>query len=68
MSGELDKRCDCGVGEAGNDKPRTARQIEEACMHACSCGGGEPGHCCPACQMWHYLYPSEKAERKAVAG
>ena len=25
----------------------------------CTCGGGEPAHCCPACGVWHRLKKME---------
>jgi len=33
----------------------TSDQVEEAVRGACTCGGGGPGDCCPACEVWHRL-------------
>jgi hypothetical protein len=27
--------------------------LRRAVNAACTCGGGEPGNCCPACEVWH---------------
>lgn len=29
--------------------------IESAVNAACTCGGGGPGACCPACAVWHIV-------------
>lgn len=40
---------------------RTEREITNAHHAACTCGGAGPGAGCPACEMWHRLFPSDPA-------
>jgi len=40
------------------DGNRTEREITMAHHAACTCGGAGPGDGCPACEMWHALYPA----------
>jgi hypothetical protein len=37
---------------------RSEREITLAHHAACTCGGAGPGEGCPACEMWHYLFPA----------
>jgi hypothetical protein len=60
-----DGKCDCAatgpdecVCGAWDDAARSANDITRAVDAACTCGGGEPGHCCPACHVWHILFPA----------
>ena len=39
----------------------TGEALRAAVDDACTCGGGGPGDCCPACEVWHAL-------RAALAG
>jgi len=29
--------------------------VAQAITASCTCGGTEPGSCCPACEVWHRL-------------
>ena len=65
---KADGKCDCAafgpdecVCGAWDDAQRTTNEIRRAVDAACTCGGGEPGHCCPACRVWHVLYPANQA-------
>lgn len=59
-----DEKCDCAAtgpdecacGAWDNDQ-RSTEQIRRAVDAECTCGGGEPADCCPACKVWHGLYP-----------
>ena len=60
-----DGKCDCAafgpdecVCGAWDDVQRTTNAIRRAVDAACTCGGGEHGNCCPACHVWHVLYPA----------
>jgi hypothetical protein len=60
-----DGKCDCAatgpdecVCGAWDDATRTDREITLAHHAACTCGGAGPCEGCPACEMWHTLYPS----------
>lgn len=33
----------------------TLADVREAVNASCTCGGAEPGACCPACEVWHRL-------------
>ena len=37
---------------------RSEREIRLAVNTACTCGGAGPGEGCPACNVWHYLFPT----------
>ena len=37
---------------------RSEREIKLAVNAACKCGGAGPGEGCPACEVWHYLFPA----------
>lgn len=30
-------------------------KLREAVDDACTCGGGGPGDCCPACEVWYTM-------------
>ena len=36
--------------------------VNEAVNESCTCGGGGPGACCPACEVWHRLQICEPLE------
>ena len=62
---KADGKCDCaafGPDEcacgAYDDAQRTTKQIRRAVDAACTCGGAGPGERCPACNVWHILYPA----------
>jgi len=40
---------------------RSEREIKLAVNAACKCGGAGPGEGCPACEVWHYLFPANAA-------
>jgi hypothetical protein len=74
-----DGKCDCSatgpdecVCGAWDNATRTEREITLAHHGACTCGGAGPGEGCPACNMWHILYPAnahadhERASRDTV--
>lgn len=56
--------CPRGAGSESPPKPcspmqlRSEREITLAHHAACTCGGAGPGEGCPACEMWHYLFPA----------
>jgi len=65
------KTCHCAaygpdecICVAWDDAQRMTVQIREAVDAACTCGGGDPGHCCPACDVWHRLYPAKRGKVK----
>jgi hypothetical protein len=39
----------------GMAQGNVAEAFRRAVNAACTCGGGEPGRCCPACAVWHAL-------------
>lgn len=39
---------------------RTEHDITLAHHAVCTCGGAGPGEGCPACEMWHVLYPQKE--------
>jgi hypothetical protein len=43
----------------------TLADVREAVNASCTCGGGEPGACCPACEVWHRL--RALGQRRAAA-
>ena len=69
-----DGKCDCAafgpdecVCGAWDDVQRTTNAIRRAVDAACTCGGGEPGNCCPACHVRHVLYPANAPAHVAEA-
>jgi hypothetical protein len=58
------RKCDCAahgpdecVCGAWDDAQRSTEAIRRAVDAACTCGGAGPGEGCPACNVWHALYP-----------
>jgi hypothetical protein len=45
----------------GDQPTRSEREITLAHHGACTCGGRGPGEGCPACEMWHCLFPAAPA-------
>jgi hypothetical protein len=43
---------DGGKGEVSAEEAFVER-LRRAVNASCSCGGGEPGKCCAACDVWH---------------
>lgn len=68
---KADGKCDCAafgpdecVCGAWDDAQRTTQQIRMAVDAACTCGGAGPGEGCPACNVWHILYPANAELRR----
>lgn len=41
-------------------RPLDIEALREAVYAFCECGGGAPGECCPACEVWHSLTGGEQ--------
>ena len=54
--------CICGAWDdtVRQESDRTEREITMAHHEHCTCGGNPPGKGCPACEMWHELYPPNR--------
>ena len=52
------------IHEEAWNKHQSREELRKITTALCSCGGGEPGHCCDVCTVWHAYLGREIPDRK----